>query len=530
MSNKGIFRRKTAIVGFLTLLFLGAHIQVTATTVMNPIDLMDFSSFLGGTGDEHMDVSYAFGSTVVDSKGNIIVVGRTTSADFPLKDAFQDNISGFNDGIITKFHPNGSLIFSTYLGGSAQEVITDVAVDSEDNIIVAGVTGSSDFPLMNAFKSNSTGISEGNVDSFIAKFTEDGQSLLFSTFFGGTGNDWCYTMNVDSDNRIAIAGTTDSSDLPLLNAHQDTNSGALDIFVSLFEADGQSLLFSTYLGSTEIDHGRRIAFDSQGNILLTGMASIGDLATLGAYQEEYGGGGSDTFLAKFRINGTLLYFTYIGGTSNEWGNDLAIDSKDNVVITGFTTSDDFPIVNAYQDERVGSSDMFITKITPNGQSVVFSTYLGGSSSDLGNAITVDPQDRIIITGQTDSADFPTTFPLNAAEAYYNNVSLIVMNQDGSLLLSMIFGGAHHDVGIGVAWHSSDSFIVVGYADSADFPIHEAYQGTYGGNSDMFVMKINLQGLIDIPQAGFIPGLLEGGIAVGIVVVVVLLFLVRKRSQ
>jgi hypothetical protein len=531
MSTQRIFKQKKAILGLLLLLLLGGISKANATTENNPIELIDFSTFLGGTGDEHMDVSYAFGSTAVDSKGNIIVVGQTTSIDFPLKNAFQDHINGDSDGTVSKFHPNGSLIFSTYFGGSAQEVITDVAVDSEDNIIIAGITGSPDFPLMNPLQSNFTGGSEGNADCFVTKFSEDGQSLLFSTLFGGTGSDWCYTMNVDSNDRIAISGTTQSTNFPLLNPHQGTNAGALDIFVSLLEADGQSLLFSTYLGTAGIDHGRRVDFDSQGDILLTGMAAIGELATEGAYQEEYAGGSSDAFLAKFNVNGTLAYLTFLGGASNEWGNDLAVDSEDNVVITGFTTSDDFPTMNAYQDERVGSFDTFIAKFAPDGQSVVFSTYMGGSSSDYGNAVTIDSQDRTIVAGQTDSVDFPTTFPLDTTESVHNNVSLVVLNQDGSLLFSMTFGGADDDIGIGVAWHSNDSFIVAGYTKSADFPTYDAYQETYGGDSDMFIMKMDLQGLIDTPTPidGFTLGLMEGGIVIGIIAVVALLLFLRKRA-
>jgi len=529
MPMQRVFKRKTVIFGFLMLLFLGLFSQANATMENDPTELIEFSSFLGGSGDEHMGVSYAFGSTVVDSKGNIIVGGRTTSIDFPLKDAFQDHNNGISDCTLSKFHPNGSLIFSTYFGGSATDLIMGLAVDSEDNILIAGCTSSSDFPLMNEFPSNSTGFIGGGTDCFIAKFSEDGQSLLFSTFFGGTGNDWLYTLSVDSDDRIAISGTTQSTDFPLLNAHQSTNSGDLDIFVSFFEADAQSLLFSTYLGSTGIDHGRCIDFDSHGDILLTGITGFGELATEGAYQEEHAGGSSDAFLAKFHVNGTLEYLTFLGGASNDWGNALAVDSDNNVVITGYTTSADFPTMNAYQDEQVDNSELFITKFTPDGQSVVFSTYMGGSSFDYGNAITTDPQDRIIVTGQTNSANFPTTFPPDTTESLHDNVSLVVLNQDGSLLLSITFGGADSDVGIEVAWHSNDSFIVLGYTESADFPIYEAYQETYGGDYDMFIMKIDLKGLIDIPPAGFTFGLLEGGIVIGIIAVVALLLFVRKRA-
>ncbi|NHJ15110.1 MAG: hypothetical protein EAX95_15615 [Candidatus Thorarchaeota archaeon] len=543
VSNLHSLSRKPAIVVCILLLSLGAFSQVNAALEYNLTELVDFSTFLGGTGDDCMEfVSYAFGSTTVDSKGNIIVAGRTESIDFPLKDAFQDHMNGPSDAIISKFYPNGSLIFSTYFGGSAQEVPTDVAVDSEDNIIIAGVTGSPDFPLMNAFQPDFTGGLEGAADCFLTKFSEDGQSLLFSTYFGGTGSDWCYTMNVDSNDRIAISGATESSDFPLVNAHQDARSGSLDIFVSLFEADGQSLLFSTYLGTTGIDHGRRVGFDSQGNVLLTGIVAIGELATEGAYQEEHAGGAADVFLAKLNTNGALAYLTFLGGADNEWGNDLAVDSEDNIVIIGYTLSDDFPMMNSYQAERAEYADMFITKFTPDGQSIVFSTYIGGSSPDYGNSVTVDSQDRIIVTGQTESADFPTTYPLGSAESMYDNVSLVVLDEDGSLLFSMTFGGARDDIGIGVAWHSDDSFIILGYTDSTNFPVYEAYQDTSAGDFDMFIMKTNLQDLIDttsstttsttsttgLPPPDSVMLLVFGGAAVA--VVVVLVAFVRLRGK
>jgi len=530
MSNQKLSTRGMLILGILLLLSAGVFSPITATMNLEPTETIEFSTFLGGTADEFAEVSYEHGSTVVDSKGNILVVGQTRSTDFPVKDAFQENITGSYDCMLSKFHPNGSLIFATYLGGTNQEMPTDVAVDSEDNIIVAGFTGSSDFPIVNAFKSNSTGVSPGDVDGFITKFSEDGQSLLFSTFFGGSGNDWLYTMNVDSNDRIAISGTSDSTDFPLLNPHQDANDGGRTVFVTYLDADAQSLLFSTYLGTAENDHGRRVGFDSQGNVLVVGMAGIGDMTSEGAYQEEHGGGNTDGFLAKFNMTGTLEYCTFLGGEDSEWGVDLAIDSTDNIVVTGFTMSDDFPMSNPYQNERAGYADMFISKFTPDGQSLVFSTYLGGSSTDYGNALTIDPQDRIIVVGQTESTDFPTTHPYSRTESIHDNVSVVVLNHEGSLLLSMVFGGESNDFGAGITWHSGDSFVIVGYTNSADFPIYEAHQDTYAGDYDMFVTKIDLNGLISTPSGnGLTFGFIEGGIALGIVVVVVIVGIIRRRG-
>ena len=539
MVKRGIFVKVTA--GFLVLLFLGALSIANATLEPDPVpaDLIDFSTFLGGTGDDDCDVSYEFGSTVVDSKGNIIVAGRTQSTDFPVKDAYQDTYSDAGDGTISKFYPNGSLIFSTYLGGSEQEYITDVAIDSQDNIIVAGITGSSDFPVVNAFKSNSTGVSPGDVDGFITKLAEDGQSLLFSTYFGGSGNDWLYTMNIDSSDRIAFSGTTDSTDLPLVNPHQATNSGGREVFIVTLAADAQSIVFSTYLGTVENDHGRRVGFDSLGNLLVAGMIGTGDLATGGVYQEDHGGGNTDAFLAKYNMTGEMEYFSFLGGADSEWGVDLAIDSDDNVVVTGFTTSDDFPTTNAYQEERGGFADMFITKFSEDGQSAVFSTYLGGSSPDYGNAIVIDPEDRIIVTGQTKSTDFPTTLPFNNTDSMHDNVSLVMMSPEGSLLVSIALGGEADDIGMGVAWHSDDCFIVAGFTKADEFPIYEAYQDTYAGAGDLFVMKIDLASIIPTSGTetttgtetgtGYAPGILEGGIIIGIVVVVAMLVLLKRRT-
>ena len=546
MVKQKTFRKEIASLGILLFLSLGAFSVATAAMETDPMDFVEFSTFLGGTDDDHMDVVYAYGSMVIDSEGNIIVVGRTTSTDFPLKGAFQDTLNGYSDSTISKFYPNGSLAFSTYFGGSEQELITGVAVDSDDNIVIAGVTGSSDLPVVNAFQSNISGVSGGVTDCFIAKFSEDGQSLLFSTYFGGASNDYAYAMAIDSSDRIVITGTTQSTDFPLLNPVQDSNAGFLDVFVSLFDANVQSLLFSTYLGTTSVDHGRDIKFDSQGDIWLTGIAAVGNLATEGAYQEENAGGISDAFLAKFSISGTLQYLTFLGGEDLEWGNALAIDSDDNLIVTGFTTSDNFPTSNPYQDQRVDFADMFITKFTPDGQNVVFSTYLGGSFVDHSNAITIDSDDNIIVTGQTTSDDFPTTLPYSTTDTNHMNATLVALSPDGLLLTSMVFGRLSNEIGIEVVWYSEYDIIILGYTESADFPVHDAYQETYGGECDMFIMKMDLQSLIvsatlttsttstptspTSTQPGNIPvELVIGGIAVGVIAVVVILFFVRNRA-
>ncbi|NHK30282.1 MAG: DJ-1/PfpI family protein [Asgard group archaeon] len=505
---------------------------IKATVEDNKPAFIDFSSFLGGTGDEEGTCAslHYLGDTIVDSKGNIIVVGRTTSTDFPVFNAFQENNNGGLDIVISKFHPNGSLIFCTYFGGDYHEWATSVAVDSEDNIVFAGITGSEDFPLQDPLQTENMGGAEGNADCFVTKMAEDGQSLIFSTYLGGTGSDWCYEMNVDASDRIAITGTTYSGNFPTENPHQSTLVGSLDAFLTFIEADGQSLLFSTYLGTIGFDHGRGIAFDSSENILLTGQMGVGNLATTGAFQASHGGGATDAYIASFSTDGTLNYFSFLGGAGFERANDISIDSNDNIVISGYTMSDDFPILEAYQNERAGSYEIFVTKIDTSGMNITFSTYLGGTNIDISEAHTIDNESNIIITGKTKSSDLPITHNPNRTYELTNyDVLLVKLKEDGSsILFSTTFGGEEDDIGIGIAWYTNHSYIISGFTKSDDYPIHHAVQGEFGGVCDMFVMKIQTEDIIITPSS-------EIGIAFaiagsGIVLIISTIFVHKKRKR
>jgi len=257
-------------------------------------EILEFSTFLGGTGDEQGTLSnlHYLGDVVVDSEGNIIVVGSTSSTDFPVLNAYQDTFAGNIDVTVSKFSPEGTLLFSTYLGGSANDWANCVTLDSSDNIIIGGVTGSTDFPLEDPYQDTCMGGTESNADCFITKLAKNGQSLIFSTYFGNTGSDWCYSICVNNANQIAITGTTYSSNLPLLNPYQATHRGSLESFVTLFAANGQSLVFSTFLGSPGWDTGRGVSFDSNGDLLATGQMASVNIGTPGVFQQSFGGGSS----------------------------------------------------------------------------------------------------------------------------------------------------------------------------------------------------------------------------------------------
>ncbi len=484
---------------------------IRTTVENNEPDLYDFSTYLGGTGDERgisASLNY-LGDTAVDSEGNIIVVGRTASDDFPVFNPYQENRSGGIDATISKFYPNGTLIFSTYLGGTANEWITGVAIDSEDNIVFAGITGSTNFPVQNPYQGTHQGGTEGNADCFVSKLSSNGQNLLYSTFFGGSDSDWCYEMNIDDEDRIGITGTTQSTNLPLVNAYQNSPNGGLEGYVTVFESDGQSLVYSTYLGSTSTDHGRGLVFDTEGNLYLTGVIGSSNHGTPGVYQPVFGGS-LDAYLAKFSLTGTLEYFTYLGGTYTDRGNDLIVDPSGNIIITGYTGSDDFPTKKSIQKDRGGWNDVFITKFDPLAQEIAYSTYYGGSNTDEGYAITCDLAGNAIITGLTESSDFETTFPSNVNMDERNGF-LLKLNPKGRLMFSCELGGEDTDVGVGIAWHSNSSYIITGFTQSDEFPIYHATQGVYGGNVDMFVMKVDTLALETIGMEPWITGVITSSV-------------------
>ncbi len=463
-------------------------------------DILEFSTFLGGTGDEQGTLAslHYLGDIVVDSEGNIIVVGRTSSTDFPVLNAYQDTLAGNIDVTVSKFSPNGTLLFSTYLGGSAHDWANCVTLDSSDNIIIGGVTGSTDFPVKDPYQGTCMGGTESNADCFITKLAKNGQSLIFSTYFGHTGSDWCYSICVNSANQIAITGTTYSTNLPLLNPYQAIHRGSLESFVTLFAADGQSLVFSTFLGSSGWDTGRGVVFDSNGDLLVTGQMASVDITTPGVFQQNFGGGSSDAFLAKFKNNGTLLYFSFLGGSEFDRANDIHIDSENYIVITGYTYSDNFPTENAYQDFRVASEEIFVTKVNNSGTNLIFSSYIGGSHMDEGFGLTIDDEDNILVTGKTLSADFPSYFDSNCTFSMSDCI-LIKFDKDGTLLFTTILGGAGEDLGAEIAFCNGNTTVIMGFTKSADLPTCNAYQDTYGGSCDLFVMKVqNTDLVIDQP--------------------------------
>ena len=241
-------------------------------------------------------------------------------------------------------------------------------------------------------------------------------SLVYSTYLGGSSRDEGRGIAVDGQGFAYVTGWTSSNNFPTQIPYQGANAGGIDAFVTKLSASGDSLVYSTYLGGSSDDEGHGIAVDAQGSAYVTGYTFSTDFPTQNPYQGA-NAGGSDAFVTKLSASGSSLgYSTYLGGSSDDNGHGIAVDAQGSAYVTGFTGSSDFPTQNPYQGAFAGYSDVFVTKLSTSGNSLVYSTYLGGSAYDHGRGIAVDGQGSAYLTGETYSTDFPIQNPYQGVNA------------------------------------------------------------------------------------------------------------------
>ena len=387
-----------------------------------------YSTYLGG-----MNAEKAF-AIAVDSAGSAYITGFTQSPNFPTTvTAFQPVSttgilpSNSSDAFVTKLSPAGNaLVYSTYLGGSTNaDNAFGIAVDSSGCAYVTGETASIDFPTKNAYQPMLAMGGGLAIDAFVTKLSADGSALVYSTYLGGGGSgsgfstsgiDEGFGIAVDSLGSAYVTGYTYSTSFPTKNPLQANLAGGSDIFVTKFSPAGNTLVYSTYLGGRDLDEAFGIAVDALGSAYITGKTRSNDFPTVNAFQPTFGGGNEDAFVAKLNPDGSaLVYSTYLGGSGSE-GNlsRIALDSNGNAYIVGSTDSTDFPTADAIQSARAGPGDnAFITKLNAVGNALVYSTYLGGTSLNLGFGIAVDASGDAYIAGQTWSGNFPTANPFQA---------------------------------------------------------------------------------------------------------------------
>lgn len=399
-----------------------------------------------------------------------------------------------------------TLVTSTFLGGIGNDGGYAIAVDGQGNTYVTGTTESQDFPtnapLQATLSNSATGTTS---DVFVSKISPDGTRLLWSTYLGGGGRDTGYAVAVGSDGAVYVAGVTESSDFPRANPAQDAfGGGSSDAFVAKLASSGTTLEWSTYIGGTATDRGRGLAVDSAGNAYVTGSTSSVDFPTANPYQPgPYRPDDLDAFLAKVPAGGgPLAYATRLGGSNDDHGLAVAVDGQNNAYVTGDTLSPGFPTVRPIQAGSGGSAsgvagsfpDAFVTKFNPAGSALVYSTFLGGSDLDQGTAITVDAAGAAHVAGNTNSPNFPTVVPLQAAKGNDTDAFVAKLDPPGaSLVYATYVGGSGADGANGIAVDRNGSPVVVGTTGSGNWPTREPVQPSRGGGDDAFVLKLTADG-------------------------------------
>jgi len=374
--------------------------------------------------------------------------------------------------------PAQDLEYSTYLGGSGWDRGYGAAVDSFDCVYLAGVTLSENFPTFDPSQAAYAGGGPGGGDVFVSKFSSNGETLVYSTYLGGSNSDYGWGLAIDGLGCAYIGGKTQSVNFPTRDPYQASKTatgGITDAFLAKLDSSGSALIYSTYLGGSRSEMGGGegncgVAVDSEDSAYLTGSTVSNDFPTRNAYQGARSGIKAEVFVSKFSSSGSsLVYSTYLGGTVRDEGWAIAVDTDLRAYVTGLTCSPDFPTRNPYQDKFQGPEDypdVFVSLFSSSGSSLVYSTYLGGSNglSEAGDGIAVGSDRSAYITGYTASNDFPTLNPYQSTSGGSEDVFISRLSSSGS---SMLYSTA----------------IIAGMTESANFPTRNAYQSTFSGGGD-----------------------------------------------
>jgi len=495
--------------------------------VIDPALGWSWSTFLGGGFFEFPTQMTISGRTwtnrfklAVAGNGDTYVVGSTISTDFPTTPGVYDDTQNGNwDVFVTRMNANGTaLVYSTYLGGSDWDVGSGIAVDAGGSATITGntfyarVVGTEFqapfFPTTTgAYQEDySHAADESLGDAFVAKLSPDGASLVYSTFLGGSDLfEDALDVALDPTGTIAyVTGYTWSVNFPTTSGAYDESFNANgDAFLSVLQ-NGQTLVYSTYLGGLEWDVGTGIVTTSEGTdtyAIITGLTrSVNYPSTPGAFDPNYNGDPGapteDAFVTKLRIGATAaegpVFSTFIGGDADDRAYDIALVGWGSIFVTGSTASSNFPIATwHYDDTYNGGTDAFLARLNSAGSAMEYSTFLGGSTEDIGLGIAVDDAASAYITGRTDSGNFPTTagaFDLTLsgpADVFLTKIEDLAPD----LAYSTYVGGTGTDEGHGIGLDILNNVYVAGYTDSANFPTTAgAYDTTYNGMGDAFIFK------------------------------------------
>lgn len=433
-----------------------------------------FSTFFGGS---YLD---SFNAVTTDSAGNIYCAGWSWSADFPTTNAFQTELQGPSDCVLVKFDAGGKLIFSTYFGGSSEDGVEAITVDSSGDIWIAGFAHSADLlTTEGAFQMDYAGGSAfGNGDGFVAKFSNDGSELLYCTYLGGSGDDLVTDLQLDAGSSIVLCGTTDSPNF--FNATLFGVRGKQDGYIVRLAPDGATLLDATLIAGNDTEESLRLDLGNNGTVYFSGATYSTNFYTTDGAQDRVHApawGSRDGFFGLYAPGDTNLhYLSYFGSGSDEGIFDLAVRNDGSVVITGVNGTLLSATNGVFQPQPgFGPDDAFVGVLRPPHWDFEWISYLGGSGGEAGYKIALDSQENIFVIGETDSSDFPLRDALGSYGGGETDPFVAKISRDGATLLySTHLGGASNDRAWSAAIGPEDSIVMVGWAASDDFPLRNAF--------------------------------------------------------
>lgn len=455
---------------------------------------VQWSTYFGGAGD---DIGV---HVTMDNSRNVLVMGRTLSPLFPVRNGLQNGLKGSFDAWTASFNDRGALQWSTYFGGSKTEISDvnhcDLTTDSKNNVIITGCTQSSDVFLTNgAFQSNKS----VGFDTFIAKFRSDG-TIMWSTYCGGSDNDDVYGICTDATDRIYITGNTASTNFPRADDPDEfqvlnKKTGIWeDAYVFCLSAAGRPIRM-VYFGGGDAEYSNAIVSDALGNVVIVGYTRSTDLpVTSGCFQAQ-NKSGLDAFVARFFADGKLNWASYYGGNSGDAFNSVALDSASasaqSIIIAGYTRSSDIPKNTTLKDSLSGFQDALLLNFSVDG-AFRWARYHGGTNTESANGVTIDPDNNILLVGTTGSNDYPQNGGFQPKYGGKGDCFIAKFRTDGVYQWGTFFGGLGDDAGMDIAVDGITNFVVTGYTSSQNFPVQDAHQAQHadnGSSNDAFLARL-----------------------------------------
>ncbi len=499
--------------------------------------VLTWATFFGGNSTDEIAFSIA-----TDNSGHVYITGEanTTPSDLPTMDPggttyFQGTTDG-GDAFIAEFDTTGDLLWCTYFGGTNSDRSEHICTDNAGNVYVTGFTFSTDMPLQNLVGAYNQGANGGSNDGFILKFDNVGQ-LLWSTYFGGSQQEFPRSIAVDNSGNIFCTGRVQSPNMPLANPlggayYQSAHgTGTWDAFIWKFSS-ACALVWSTYYGGSGVDEGYDVTVDQTGNVWMCGYENSTNLPLqnlAGAYNQAANGGGYDAFAAKFTNAGVLSWASYYGGTGGDNFYDIAVDQLNNILITGSTASPNFFTVNpgggTYFQPALGNANgnVAIVKLN-NNAAVQWSTFYGGTNAnffaDVGYGIGADSRNDIWVTGHCTSTDFPV---LNCNGFFQSNNRgnngdgfLLQFDNNGFRKWASYYGSWSQDDAYGIAFSAPNNIFITGFTlSNSNLHIVDPGNGAYmkpvmTTSSDAFMAKFTEVPFIPNAQMGVTDSMICAG--------------------